>query len=309
MPKRIVITGATGLIGRKVVSALSQREDEVVSFSRNTEKAKSLIPSAKKFVEWDYRKPENWQSHLENVDAVIHLAGSNLFAKRWNNDFKREILDSRQGSTKKLVDAIISCIKKPKVFITASGIDYYGNTGNKLVDENSPAGNDFLADVCKVWESEAKQVESVGVRSVQVRTGLILSKDDGALKQMLPPFKFFIGGPLGNGKQWASWLHIDDIVGIYLHAIDNQNLNGAVNAVSPNPVKMNEFASTLGKVLNRPSLFPVPKFVLKLVVGEAAGVITASHKIDNKKIVKSGYKFKFENLEITLQDLLKQKRT
>ncbi len=163
---------------------------------------------------------------------------------------------------------------------------YYGDSGNDVLTENSAVGNDFLADVCKVWESESKQVESVGVRSVQVRTGLVLSTEDGALKQMLPAFRFFVGGPLGNGKQWASWIHIDDIVGIYLHAIDNENLNGAVNASAPNPVKMNEFAKTLGNVMNRPSLFPVPKFVLKLVVGEAAEVITASQRIDVNKIIK-----------------------
>ncbi|MBK7632139.1 MAG: TIGR01777 family protein [Ignavibacteriales bacterium] len=305
MSKRIIITGATGLVGKEIATALIQRGDDIIIFSRNTAKAKSIFPIAKEYVEWDYHKPENWKSHLENSNAVVHLAGTNLFAKRWNNDFKNEIIESRQASTKNLVDAIKSCIKKPEVFISASGIDYYGNTVDKLVDENYPAGNDFLADVCKIWESEAKQVESVGVRSVQVRTGLVLSKVDGALKQMLPPFKFFIGGPLGNGKQWTSWLHIDDIVGIYLHAIDNVNFSNAVNAASPNPVTMKEFASALGKVLIRPSLFPVPKFVLKLVVGEAAEVITASHKVEVKKLLTSGYKFKFENLVGALQNLLK----
>ena len=141
----------------------------------------------------------------------------------------------------------------------------------------------FLADVCEVWESEARKIGESGIRNVQIRTGLVLSPEDGALKQMLPAFKFFIGGPLGNGKQWSSWLHIDDIVGIYLHAIDNKNLSGAVNAAAPNPVRMKEFAKTLGKVLNRPSIFPVPKFVLKIVVGEAAEVVTASQKVDAQK--------------------------
>jgi uncharacterized protein (TIGR01777 family) len=305
MSKKIVITGATGLIGKKLVNALINRGDDVIVFSRDVKKAKSIFPKAKECIEWDYREPELWKNKLYNSDAVIHLAGINLFAKRWNNEFKNSLLESREISTRNLVDSIKSCNNKPKVFISASGIGYYGDCGDKILYEDSPSGNDFLSDVCKVWESEARKIEQFGVRSVQIRTGLVLSPEDGALKQMLPPFKFFIGGPLGNGKQWSSWLHIDDIVGIYLHTIDNANIFGAVNAASPNPVRMKEFAATLGKVLNRPSLFPVPKFMLKLVVGEAAEVVTASQRVDVKKLLNTGYKFKFEKFEDALRDLLK----
>lgn len=305
MAKKIVITGATGLIGKKLVNVLLNRGDEVIIFSQNAKNAKSIFPKAKKCVEWDYRKPELWKSKLENSDAVIHLAGINLFSKRWNDSFKKAVLESREVSTKNLVEAIQSCTNKPEVFISASGIGYYGDCGDNFLSEDFPSGNDFLSNVCKVWESEARKIEQLGVRSVQIRTGLVLSTEDGALKQMLPPFKLFVGGPLGNGKQWASWLHIDDIVGIYIHAIDNEKLNGAINAASPNPIRMKEFAATLGKVLNRPSLFPVPNFMLKLVVGEAAEVVTASQRVDVKKLIVSGYKFKFENLTDTLRDLLK----
>jgi hypothetical protein len=303
--KRIVITGATGLIGKKLADALIDRGDQVIIFSRDAEKAKSIFPKALECVEWNYRKPDLWKSKLENADAAIHLAGINLFAKRWNDDFKKAVLESREVSTKNLVEVIKSCANKPEVFISASGVGYYGDCGDRILKEDSSSGNDFLADVCKVWEGEARKVEISGVRSVQIRTGLVLSSEDGALKQMLPAFKFFIGGSLGNGKQWSSWLHIDDIVGIYLHAIDNKNLSGAVTAASPNPVRMKEFANTLGKVLNRPSLFPVPKFALKIVVGEAAEVVTASQRVDPKKLLKSEYYFKFENLENALRDLLK----
>lgn len=309
MSKRIVVTGATGLIGKKLVNALVNRGDDVIVFGRNIERAKSLLPNADKYVEWDYKKPDNWKSEINGVDAVVHLAGINLFSKRWNDAFKKEVLESREVSTKNLSDAINNCTKKPGVLVSASGIGYYGDCGDKILSEESPAGNDFLADVCKVWENEAKKVEQSGVRSVQVRTGLVLSTEDGALKQMLPPFKFFIGGPLGNGKQWASWLHIDDIVGIYIYAIDNNQLSGAVNAASPNPVRMKEFAQTLGKVLHRPAFFPVPKFALKIAVGEAAEVVTASQRVDVKKLLDSGYKFRFENFNEALEDLLKQKRT
>jgi len=304
MSKRIIITGATGLIGKKLANSLINRGDDVIIFSRNAEKAKSIFPEATECVEWNYQHPEKWKSKLKNTDAVIHLAGINLFSKRWNNNFKKAVLESREVSTKNLVDAIKSYTNKPEVFISASGIGYYGDCGERILNENSPKGNDFLADVCEVWENESVNIEASGVRSVQVRTGLVLSIEDGALKQMLPPFKFFIGGPLGNGKQWSSWLHIEDIVGIYLFAIDNKNLSGAVNAASTNPVRMNEFANTLGKVLNRPSLFPVPKFILRLVVGEAAEVVTASQRVYPEKLLKIGYQFKFNNLEAALLDLL-----
>jgi len=305
MSKRIIVTGATGLIGRKLVNVLIQRGDNVIVFSRDAIKAKSIFPKAMECVEWNYQHPKNWESKLEELDAVIHLAGLNLFAKRWNEDFKKSVIESRKVSTKNLVDAIKSCNTKPEVFISASGIGYYGDCEDEILTEESPNGKDFLADVCKIWESESNKIEEVGVRSVQVRTGLVLSPEDGALNQMLPPFKFFMGGPLGNGKQWSSWLHIDDIVGIYLHAIDNKKLSGAVNAASQNPVRMKEFAQILGKILNRPSLFSVPKFVLKFVAGEAAEVVTASQRIDANKILGSGYKFKFETLEDALNNLLK----
>ncbi len=306
MSKRIIVTGATGLIGKKLTTALIQRGDEIIIFGRNINKAKSNFPEANDFVEWDYHKPELWKSQLEKSDAVVHLAGTNLFSKRWSASFKREVIESRKISTHYLAEVIKSCINKPEVFISASGIGYYGDCGDSVLSEMSPAGSDFLANVCEVWESESAKVEILGVRNVRVRTGLVLSTEDGALKQMLPSFKFFIGGPLGNGNQWASWLHIDDIVGIYVHAIDNKKLKGAVNAAAPNPVRMKVFAHTLGKVLKRPSLFPVPKFMLKIVVGEAAEVVTASQRIDVKKLLGSGYQFKFKELESALRDLLKK---
>ena len=298
--KKVIVTGATGLIGKKLVSALIERNDEVVIFSRDIKKVRLIFPSIKEVIEWDYQKPELWNSNLENSDAVVHLAGSNLFAKRWNDEFKKSIIESRQVSTKNLVDAIKLCNKKPEVFISASGIGYYGDCSDCLLNEESTNGKDFLAEVCKIWESESTKVETANVRSVQIRTGLVLSPEDGALKQMLPAFKMFLGGPLGNGKQWSSWIHIDDIVGIYLHTIDNQNLSGAINATSPNPVTMKEFAKILGKVINRPSLFPVPKFMLRLVVGQAAEVVTASQRVIPDKLINCGYQFKFTSLELSL---------
>ena len=303
--KKIIITGATGLIGKKLVNSLIEKKYEVVVFSRDLQKAKLQLPNVKEFVEWDYKKPEKWKSSLEKIDGVIHLAGVNLFARRWNKEFKKEILDSRQISTKNLVEAIKQCISKPKVFISASGIGFYGDRNDEELNDSSTPGKDFVADVCKIWEFESQQLSKINLRNVQIRTGLVLSTEDGALKQMLPAFKMFFGGPLGNGKQWSSWLHIDDIVGIYLYALENETITGPLNAVSPHPVMMKYLAKTLGKILKRPSIFSVPNFILKLVVGEAAEVVTASQRVIPDKLVKNGYKFKFTKLEDALRDLLK----
>jgi len=303
--KKIAVTGATGLIGKKLINSLIENGYEVTVFSRDIDKAKSVLPEVEDFVEWNYKNPEQWKSKLENSFAVIHLAGVNLFAKRWDQKFKKDILESRQLSTKNLVDAIKQCKNKPEIFISASGIGFYGDRNDELLNENSSSGKDFVANVCKAWEFESQELDNVNIRNVQIRTGLVLSTEDGALKQMLPAFKFFVGGPLGNGKQWSSWLHIDDIVGIYLQALENNFLSGPLNAVSPNPVRMKEFAKTLGKVLHRPSLFPVPEIILQLVVGEAAEVVSASQKVIPDKLIKSGYKFKFTKLEDALKALLK----
>lgn len=304
--KKIIITGATGLIGKKLSEELFKSGKHIIIFSRDSRRAKDILKKDYDYVDWDYRYPEKWSEKISDTDAVIHLAGINLFAKRWNNQFKKEILTSRTGTTKSLANAIINSPIKPKVFVTASGVGYYSDGGDKVLTEDSPAGNDFLAEVSKEWESAAAEVESSGVRRVSIRTGIVLSTEDGALKRMLLPFKLFIGGPIGTGKQWFPWIHIDDIVGVYKHAIENENLSGAVNASSPNICTMREFAKTLGKVLNRPSLFPVPKFALKLAIGEAGDVVLMGQRVNVDKLLSSGYKFKFEKLDEALKDLLKK---
>lgn len=307
MNKKIVITGASGLIGKKLVTALTNRGDNVIVFTRNLDRSKSILSMAKSFVKWDYNQNQNWQEYIEGANAVVHLAGVNLFAKRWDKDFKKLIIKSREKSTNSLVNVINQCKVKPEMFVSASGVGYYGDQQETILNENSPKGKDFLSDVCYLWESEATKVEESGVRRVSIRTGIVLSTKDGALKQMLLPFKLFVGGPLGNGNQWFPWLHIDDIVGIYMHAIDTSYVNGSINAASPHMVRMKEFAKTLGKILNRPSSFPVPQFVLKTLVGEAAEVVTASQRIVVKKLLDSGYRFAFPHLEAALRNLLDKK--
>ena len=301
--KKIVITGATGSIGRILMQKLIARKDEVIIFTRNIEKAKSEIPDAVRYVKWDYQKPDEWKDQLNRVDVVVHLAGVNLSSKRWNEEFKKLAYDSRVLSTRNLVQAISFVEKKPKTFICASAVGYFGNRYDEILNEESLPGNDYMANLCKDWEAEAAKVEQFGVRRISVRTGLVLSKDEGVLKQLYLPFKLFVGGPLGNGRQWFPWIQIDDIVGIYLQAIDNADLTGAVNAASPGIVRVNEFARTFGKVLHRPSLFKIPKFAMKIVAGEVADYAVMSQRISVNKVLNAGYKFKFEKLDEALSNL------
>lgn len=303
--KKIIITGATGLIGQQLTIKLTDMDYKITIFTRNPDNAQKKLPNVHKVVKWEYDYVDEWLHELESVDAVIHLAGANLSTKRWNKEYKKLLYDSRIISTKKLIEAIKTVERKPKVFITASAIGYYGNRSDEILTEESEPGKDFLANLCNDWEKEAKNVEQFGVRSVQIRTGLALSRNEGALKQMLPAFKYFIGGPLGNGKQWYSWLHIEDIVNIYVKALESEILSGPINAVSPNPVTMKKFAKILGDVLHRPSFFSVPKIILLLVIGQVAEVVTSSQRVVPEKLLNSSFKFKFEKLEDALRDILK----
>lgn len=303
--KKIIITGATGLIGQQLTIKLTDMDYKITIFTRNPDNAQKKLPNVHKVVKWEYDYVDEWLHELESVDAVIHLAGANLSTKRWNKEYKKLLYDSRIISTKKLIEAIKTVERKPKVFITASAIGYYGNRSDEILTEESEAGKDFLANLCNDWEKEAKNVEQFGVRSVQIRTGLALSRNEGALKQMLPAFKYFIGGPLGNGKQWYSWLHIEDIVNVYVKALESEILSGPINAVSPNPVTMKKFAKILGDVLHRPSFFSVPKIILLPVIGQVAEVVTSSQRVVPEKLLNSSFKFKFEKLEDALRDILK----
>ena len=303
--KKIVITGATGLIGRILARKLSASGQEITIFTRNPEKVDRNLVSSTKIVKWDYKKPEEWEQHLNGKDTVVHLAGANLGAKRWNKEYKKLAYESRIISTRKLVEAISSLDLKPKVFICSSAVGYYGNRGDDYLSEDEEPADNFLAELCADWEKEAANVETLGVRHVSIRTGLVLSKDEGLLKQMIPSFKLFLGGYLGNGRQWFPWIHIDDIVGIYQNAIENETITGPLNGASPGIVRMRQFAKTLGRILHRPSFLPIPKFAIKLLKGELGNYTTDSQRVLMSKLLNSGYKFKYDNLEIALRDLLK----
>ena len=304
---KIAITGATGLIGKKLCGILSIQGHSLTILSRNPAKAKAIVTGASEYVEWDYRNPGSWQYALEGVDSVIHLAGTNIFGKRWSASFKKEIMDSRKISTQNIVNALSNLKLKPKSLICASGINYYGDSGNKLLNEESDPGDDFLARVCIEWESEAGKASLLGIRVVNIRTGIVLDKNGGALARMMLPYKLFIGGPIGSGRQWFPWIHIDDLVNLYLFAVKDGSLNGGINGTAPSPVTMGTFAKSLGKVLHRPSLFKVPAFVLRIVIGESSEAITASVKAAPSKLFEEGreFNFKFKDLDKALEDLLK----
>lgn len=305
MNKKITITGATGLIGRQLSSTLVNRGHEVTIFSRNVESAKKNLGSQFNFVKWDYQKPEEWQDSLKEQDALIHLAGTNLFGKRWTDRYKKEILESRYISTKNLVTAFGNTENKIKVFISSSAVGYYGSRGSEFLTEESKLGDDFLAHVCDIWEKEAAKASELGIRTAILRQGIVICGDGGALMKFLTPFNFLLGGPLGSGKQYFPWIHLDDLVSIYLFILDKNNISGAVNSVSTQNVRMKEFAETLGKVLKRPSIIKVPEFVLRILVGEAASSILSSQRVIPQKLLDYNFKFKFENLEDALRDLLK----
>lgn len=301
--KRIIITGATGLIGSKIADKLISRGDEVVVFTRSPEKAKRKIKNAHSYVKWDYNLQVGWEESLKETDAVIHLAGENILGSRWTEKHKEKVLQSRKIGTRNLVDAICNKGNKCKAFICASAIGYYDNDINLVVDEDSPAGKDFLADVTSNWEKEAAQVEKCNVRRVSIRIGIVLSKEGGALEKMITPFKFFVGGPIGSGQQWMPWIHIDDLINLFIYSLDS-DVKGSLNGVSPNPVTMNTFAKTVGKVLKRPAFFKVPEFILNIALGEAANLVTKGSKVLPKKTMSAGYKFEYENLEEALKNIL-----
>jgi len=303
MPKKIIITGATGLIGRELSSKLISGGNEVIIFSRSPQKAKEIIHGAQEYVEWRDNR-DTWEKYIGQADAVIHLAGENVMARRWSENHKNRIINSRINTTRSIAEAIANSDKKPEVFICASATGYYGTSETSEFDESSQPGTDFLAKVTKEWESEARRVEEFGLRYTGIRTGIVLDKRGGALARMLTPFKFYIGGPLGNGKQWFPWIHIEDVVNIYLYALDNPEVSGVLNAVAPHPVTMTEFCSALGKVMHRPSFFHVPSFVLKILFGEGADVLVKGAHVKPKRTIEAGYNFRFQEVKNALANLL-----
>lgn len=299
---KILVTGATGFIGRQVVLHLRDRGHAIVVLTRDPEKALVRLPIACPIYSWSGADQPPPREAFQGVDAVVHLAGENII-HRWTSVRKKEIIRSRLESTRRLVAAMQELGHSPKIFVCASAVGFYGDRGDDPLDENAGAGTGFLADLCRQWEQMACQAETFGIRVVPLRIGVVLGRDGGALRPMLPPFRMGLGGKVGSGKQWLSWIHVRDLAGLVLHAIENSSVKGPLNAVSPNPVTNAELSRTLGKVLNRPVLFTIPGFVLKLVMGEAAEVILSSQKVIPQKAAHFGYPFIFPELEDALREV------
>jgi len=303
---RIFITGGSGLIGSRLKKRLRARGDEVCILTRRPE-AIANEPGVIA-VKGDPMQTGPWMDAVTNCDAVVNLVGEGVFNKRWTAAFKDIIVQSRVASTKHVVRALAAAPKRPdgspKVLVSASAIGYYGPHGDEELTESSPPGTDTMAKLCIDWENAAHEAKAAGVRVVCLRVGVVLDKNGGALKKMLPPFKMFVGGPIGSGKQYMSWIHHDDLIGQILFAIDLPTFSGPLNGTAPNPVTNAEFSSTLGKVLGRPSVFPTPAFMLKLALGEVASIVTTGQRVLPKASLDAGYQFRFTDLEAALKEIL-----
>ena len=299
MGKKVLITGGTGLIGKRLTQMLLDKGYEVAFLSRK----KTNIPSVQVF-EWDINKGYIEEGAVDNVHFLVHLAGSNVAEGRWTEERKKSILESRSGSIRLIARKLAEKQLKPAAFVSASGISYYGqDTGNKRNTEATPAGNDFLSHVSVEWEKAADEIAALGTRTIKLRTGIVISKDGGAIPKMALPARLGVGAPLGSGKQWISWIHLDDMCRLYIEALENENWQGAYNAVAAPPVTNEELTNAICKVLHRPRWLPnVPAFALKLVFGEMAAVVLGGNYVVNERIEnETGFNYRYGDLESALQ--------
>jgi uncharacterized protein len=300
---RVAVTGATGMIGTALVRALVGRGDEVTALSRNAERAGEAldVPAA------TWADPKAEQPPLDALrgrDAVVHLLGE-VIAQRWSDEAKREIRDSRVLSSRNLVAGLgeLGPEERPRVLVSGSGAGWYGHRGDERLDESTPEpGEDFLAQLCADWEAEARRAEELGVRVVRGRTGVVLSESGGALAKMLPFFKAGVGGPVAGGRQYMPWVHVDDVVGATMFALDNERAHGPVNVTAPEPVTNRELSKTLGRVLRRPAVAPVPALAVKALYGEMAEIVTTGQRAVPARLTELGYTFRQPELEAALRD-------
>jgi uncharacterized protein (TIGR01777 family) len=297
---KILITGASGLIGRALSAELTSQGHTVVAAVRRT-------PKSAAEVQWDPKAGVLAASAFDGVDAVVHLAGAGIGDKRWTNDYKREILESRTLSTRLLAATMASLPNKPRVFLSGSAIGIYGVRGDESLDENATLGDGFLADVCKQWEAAAAPAVEAGIRTVYLRTGIVLSKNGGALKKQLPIFKLGAGGKFGNGKHWQSWISITDEVNAIIHLLTSQ-LSGPVNLTAPEPVTNAGFAKELGRAVSRPAVLPIPSFGPKLLLGGelADALLFTGQRVIPSALTRDGFVFTHQTLDAALRALLKK---
>jgi uncharacterized protein (TIGR01777 family) len=298
MPAKILVSGSSGLIGVALIPALKSSGYDITCLVRGA-------ASGKEQIQWDPALPLAPES-VSGFDAVVHLAGESIVG-RWTEAKKRRIRESRVKGTLGLAEALAQAPQRPRVFISASAIGYYGDRGEETLREDSASGSGFLPEVCREWEDATKPAAKAGIRTVQMRFGLVLSRHGGALQKMLLPFRMGVGGNMGNGRQWWSWIDIDDLVGAVQHVIKTETLQGPVNVVGPCPVKNAEFTKTLASVLSRPAIFPMPAFAARLVFGQMGDeLLLASQRVEPAKLLASGYVFRKPELRAALKGILKK---
>ncbi|MCG9884483.1 MAG: TIGR01777 family oxidoreductase [Cyanobacteria bacterium] len=297
---KIAIAGATGLVGTALIQRLHRDGDSLVVLTRNGDRARRQFPAATyprlEIVPYQPQESGPWQEAIAGCDGVVNLAGAAIADERWTEARKRELRNSRIVTTQKLVEAIAQAPQKPRVFVSGSAIGYYGASETAEFDESSPAGRDFLAQLCQDWEAAAQGAIGSGVRLVTLRTGIVLG-NGGALGKMLLPFQLFAGGPIGTGRQWVSWIHEDDLAALIARALKDDRFSGIYNGTAPNPVSMTALCSAVGRAMGRPSWLPVPAFALELLLGEGAKVILEGQKVLPKQAIAAGFNFQYETVE------------
>lgn len=304
MEMNVTVTGATGLIGAKLVRVLRDRGDQVMILSRSPEKAQASLGVAA--LAWDPMSGPAPAEALRGQDAVVHLAGEPV-AQRWNAAAKQRIRESREIGTRNLVAGLraLQPAERPRTLVSASAVGYYGPHGDERLPESAPAGADFLAGVCVAWEHEADAAAELGARVVKVRTGVVLDPSGGALAKMLPPFKLGAGGPVAGGDQYLPWIHVDDLVALYLRALDDTAWSGAYNGAAPEPVTNKAFSKALGRALHRPAIAPVPALAIKLLYGEMAEIVTEGQRAVPERALAAGFAFRHPELDAALRETLR----
>ncbi|MEM6450442.1 MAG: TIGR01777 family oxidoreductase [Cyanobacteria bacterium P01_D01_bin.105] len=306
---KVAVTGATGFVGSYLVARLVDEGHDVKVLTRSVEKAKKAFPAPKfksvECVSYIPTQSGDWQNAISGCDGVINLAGEPI-SERWSTDRKKQIMDSRKVGTQKLVEAIAKAAQKPAVLVSTSAIGYYGTSETaEFFETSEPAESDFLSQVCQAWESEAKKAQDSGVRTVIIRTGIVLG-DGGAIGKMIMPFKLYAGGPVGSGRQWFSWIHVDDLVSLYLKALLDSSMQGVYNGTAPDPVRMKTLADTLGAVMDRPSWLPVPDFAIEALLGDGAVVVLKGQKVLPERTQAAGFAFDYAEAKEALRDVVEK---
>jgi uncharacterized protein (TIGR01777 family) len=305
---RILIAGGTGLVGSRLVRRLLERGDQLAVLTRRPDVAREKWGDACTVVAGDPVQVGTWMDAVGDCAAVVNLVGEGVFKRRWRSGFKELLRTSRVESTANIVAALARNPRRPdatpRVLVNASAIGYYGPHGDEELDESAPPGDDTLARLCIDWEKASAAAAGHGIRTVIVRVGVVLDRAGGALKQMLLPFKMFMGGKVGSGRQWVSWIHHEDLVGLILLGLDNPRASGPMNGTAPNPVTNKELAKALGRALHRPSFMPTPRLALRVLLGEVAGLVTTGQRVLPRKALEWGYSFKFPEIDAALRDVL-----